>query len=90
MKRLSIAPPTSRRKSGAASLEDHNARKVLEQLDQDTTLVLQDIDKNISRANAIINDKLKPVIQEYGVESWKVWHNSGFWKKFLSNQPMWC
>ncbi|CAD1811410.1 DASH complex subunit Ask1 family protein [Candida parapsilosis] len=83
MKRLSIAPPTSRRKSGAASSEDHNARKVLEQLDQDTTLVLQDIDKNISRANAIINDKLKPVIQEYGVESWKVWHNSGFWKKFF-------
>lgn len=83
MKRLSIAPPTSRRKSGAVSLEDRNARKVLEQLDQDTTLVLQDIDKNISRANAIINDKLKPVIQEYGVESWKVWHNSGFWKKFF-------
>ncbi|KAI5970087.1 ASK1 [Candida margitis] len=83
MKRLSIAPPTSRRKSGAASSEDYNARKVLEQLDQDTTLVLQDIDKNISRANAIINDKLKPVIQDYGVESWKVWHNSGFWKKFF-------
>ncbi|KAG5418885.1 ASK1 [Candida metapsilosis] len=83
MKRVSIVTPTTRRKSGAASSEDYNARKVIEQLDQDTTLVLQDIDKNISRANAIINDKLKPVIQDYGVESWKVWHNSGFWKKFF-------
>ncbi|KAI5962130.1 ASK1 [Candida pseudojiufengensis] len=83
MKRLSIAPPSSRRKSTFLSSEDYNARKVLEQLDQDTTLILQEIDKNISRANAIINDKLKPVLQEYGVESLKVWNNTSFWKKFF-------
>ncbi|KAI5949873.1 ASK1 [Candida jiufengensis] len=83
MKRLSIAPPSSRRKSALLSSEDYNARKVLEQLDQDTTLVLQEIDKNISRANAIINDKLKPILQDYGAESLKVWNNTSFWKRFF-------
>ena len=48
MKRYSIAPTSSRRKSAIdATLPESNlpARQILEQLDQDTTFVLQEIDK---------------------------------------------
>ena len=86
MKRYSIAPTSSRRKSAIdATLPESNlpARQILEQLDQDTTFVLQEIDKNISRANTVINDKIKPMIQEYAFQSWKVWENTGFWKHFF-------
>ncbi|CAX41998.1 conserved hypothetical protein [Candida dubliniensis CD36] len=86
MKRYSIAPTSSRRKSAIdATLPETNlpARQILEQLDQDTTFVLQEIDKNISRANTVINDKIKPMIQEYALQSWKVWENTGFWKHFF-------
>ncbi|CAK9441142.1 uncharacterized protein LODBEIA_P50110 [Lodderomyces beijingensis] len=84
MKRLSIAPSASRRKSGI-SLEDQKARQELEQLDQDTTLVLQGIDKSLSRANAIINGKLKSVLQEYIVQSSRINQHCGFWKKFFES-----
>lgn len=91
MKRYSIIPTSSRRKSGVnvtASDSALPARQILDQLDQDTTFVLQEIDKNISRATAVINDKIIPMLQEYDAQSSKVWENTGFWKHFLSNQRM--
>lgn len=86
MKRYSIVPTSSRRKSGVNSTSlDSNlpARQILDQLDQDTTFVLQEIDKNISRATAVINDKIIPMLQEYDAQSSKVWENTGFWKHFF-------
>ncbi|CAI5759596.1 unnamed protein product [Candida verbasci] len=87
MKRLSIPPPSSsKRKSSSSNNKDddlHAARQILEQLDQDTTSVLQDIDKNISRANQIINDRIIPAVKGYAIESQKVWENAGFWKHFF-------
>ncbi|KAK6454795.1 DASH complex subunit ask1 [Scheffersomyces xylosifermentans] len=87
MKRYSIAPLSSRRKSAMNSTynEDSNsdAREELERLEQETTLVLQEIDKNISRGNAVINDRLIPIIKDYSIESKKVWNNAGFWKYFF-------
>lgn len=86
MKRYSIAPSSSRRKSTINPNEDTAAaREELEKLEQETTLVMQEIDKNISRANAVINDRLIPTIKEYSEESKKVWNNAGFWK-FLFEQ----
>lgn len=86
MKRYSIIPTSSRRKSGVnvtASDSALPARQILDQLDQDTTFVLQEIDKNISRATAVINDKIIPMLQEYDAQSSKVWENTGFWKTFF-------
>lgn len=86
MKRYSIIPTSSRRKSGVnvtASDSALPARQILDQLDQDTTFVLQEIDKNISRATAVINDKIIPMLQEYDAQSSKVWENTGFWKHFF-------
>ena len=82
MKRLSIAPGSVRRTSKIL-LEDQKAREILEQLDQDTTIVLQDIDRKLSRANAILNDLIKPTISEYMKESSKIKQSTGFWKKFF-------
>jgi DASH complex subunit ASK1 len=84
MRRYSIAPSSSRRKSTINPNEDTAAaREELEKLEQETTLVMQEIDKNISRANAVINDRLIPTIKEYSMESKKVWDNAGFWKFFF-------
>ncbi|KAK6203541.1 DASH complex subunit ask1 [Scheffersomyces amazonensis] len=91
MKRYSIAPSSSRRKStirpsfgdDSGNSSNSSAREELERLEQETTLVLQEIDKNISRANAIINDRLIPIIKDYSEESKKVWNNAGFWKVFF-------
>ncbi|KAG2735315.1 hypothetical protein G9P44_001529 [Scheffersomyces stipitis] len=88
MKRYSIAPSSSRRKSAAASAYNDDsafARQELERLEQETTLVLQEIDKNISRANSVINDRLIPVIKDYSSETRKVWNNAGFWKYFFEH-----
>lgn len=55
----------------------------LERLEQETTLVLQEIDHNLSRANAIINDKMFPIFKKYAAATGKVWESVGFWKSFL-------
>lgn len=55
----------------------------LERLEQEITLVLQEIDKNLSKANAVINDKIYPVLKNYGKASSKVWSNVNFWKFFM-------
>lgn len=55
----------------------------LERLEQETTLVLQEIDHNLSRANAIINDKMFPILKKYAAATGKVWESAGFWKSFL-------
>lgn len=55
----------------------------LERLEQETTIVLQEIDKNLSDSNAIINDKIFPVIRKYSKSSESVWQNVGFWKHFF-------
>ncbi|EMG48264.1 hypothetical protein G210_1181 [Candida maltosa Xu316] len=84
MKRYSVAPSSSRRKSNVMGSDGIiPPGQILEQLDQDTTLVLQQIDRNLSRANTIINNKIKPMLQEYGIQSSKVWENAGFWKHFF-------
>lgn len=93
MKRYSIAPSLARRKSTAnpsgsqSGLGESNDRLSatleLERLEQETTIVLQEIDKNLSDSNAIINDKIFPVIRQYSKSSESVWNNVGFWKRFF-------
>lgn len=81
-------PMSTRRKStvsvarGARLLEESPALE-LERLEQETTLVLQEIDKNLSHANAVINDKMVPILRRYATATSQVWTNVGFWKHFL-------
>ena len=92
MKRYSIAPSSSRRKSTANinaggrlddNIDGESATLELERLEQETTLVLQEIDKNLSKANAVINDKIYPILKKYATSSGNVWNNVNFWKYFL-------
>lgn len=88
MKRYSIASSSSRRKSVKEDLrETHSASQSatleLERLEQEITITLQEIDKNLSKSNAIINDKIYPVLKNYGKSSAKVWNNVNFWKYFM-------
>ncbi|GEQ69163.1 hypothetical protein JCM33374_g2834 [Metschnikowia sp. JCM 33374] len=62
---------------------DESAALELERLEQETTLVLQEIDHNLSHANAVINDKMFPVLKKYAAATSKVWENVGFWKNFM-------
>lgn len=55
----------------------------LERLEQEITLVLQEIDHNLSQANAVINDKMVPILRRYAAATSQVWTNVGFWKHFL-------
>lgn len=55
----------------------------LERLEQETTLVLQEIDYNLSKANAVINDKMFPILKKYAAASSKIWESVGFWKSFM-------
>lgn len=55
----------------------------LERLEQETTLVLQEIDHNLSKANAIIDDKMFPILKKYATATGKVWESVGFWKSFM-------
>lgn len=84
MKRYSIAPTSARKSMIKPMDEETKAIKVeLEKVEQETTLILQEIDKNISRGNSVINDRLIPIIKQYSQQSKKVWSNSGFWKSFF-------
>ncbi|OBA19920.1 hypothetical protein METBIDRAFT_32943 [Metschnikowia bicuspidata var. bicuspidata NRRL YB-4993] len=62
---------------------DDSAALELERLEQETTLVLQEIDHNLSRANSVINDKMFPVLKKYSAATGKIWENVGFWKHFM-------
>lgn len=55
----------------------------LERLEQETTLVLQEIDRNLSQANAVITDKILPVLTKYHSALSNVWGNVSFWKRFV-------
>lgn len=92
MKRYSIAPSSSRRKStinpnlnlkGDDNIDGESATLELERLEQEITLVLQEIDKNLSKSNAVINDKIFPILKKYAGSSSNVWNNVNFWKYFL-------
>ncbi|CAH2354419.1 hypothetical protein CLIB1423_16S02256 [[Candida] railenensis] len=92
MKRYSIVSSSTRRKSTATAgsskneeniLKDEPATLELERLEQEITLSLQEIDKNLSKSNAIINDKIFPVLKNYGRSSSQVWQNVNFWKYFM-------
>ncbi|CUM63679.1 uncharacterized protein PRCAT00001263001 [Priceomyces carsonii] len=85
MKRYSIAPSSSRRRStiNPNFTEAGTSRAELEKLEQETTLVLQEIDKNLSKANSIINDRIFPILKEYSNSSDDVWSNVSFWKYFF-------
>lgn len=92
MKRYSIAPSSSRRKStinpnlnlkGDENIDGESATLELERLEQEITLVLQEIDKNLSKSNAVINDKIFPILKKYAASSSNVWNNVNFWKYFL-------
>lgn len=65
------------------SSSTRNSAIELEHLEQETTLVLQEIDHNLSRANAIINDKMFPILKKYAAATGKVWESVGFWKSFM-------
>lgn len=75
----------SRRKSTVhiGRPRDDSPALELERLEQATTLVLQEIDHNLSRANTIINDAVFPVLQKYAAASAHAWAHAGFWKHFL-------
>ncbi|QEL60016.1 hypothetical protein CJJ09_002105 [Candidozyma auris] len=64
---------------------DLSAHVELERLEQETTLVLQEIDRNLSQANAVISDKILPVLTSYHSASSNVWKNVSFWKKFVED-----
>lgn len=91
MKRYSIAPSSARRKSTynpAVYSDDtindrENATLELQQLEQAITSTLQDIDKNLSKSNAILNDKIFPIIRQYSQSTEDVWKNVNFWKYFF-------
>ena len=86
MKRYSIAPGLTRRKSahvGSGTGSDPAATLELEKLEQEITLTLQEIDKNLSKANAVISEKMFPILAKYAQSSQKVWNNANFWKYFL-------
>lgn len=85
MKRYSIAPGLTRRKSAhvAGTGSDPAATLELEKLEQEITLTLQEIDKNLSKANAVISEKMFPILAKYAQSSQKVWSNANFWKYFL-------
>lgn len=55
----------------------------LEKLEQEITLVLQQIDTNLSRSNSIINDRLFPILRKYATLTSAAWNNVSFWKYFL-------
>lgn len=57
----------------------------LERLEQETTLVLQEIDRNLSKANSVITDKIFPVLSRYSAATSNVWQNVSFWKKFYED-----
>lgn len=63
-------------------VDDSPARE-LERLEQETTLVLQEIDHNLLRANNVINDKMFPALKKYAAATGDVWTNVGFWKHFF-------
>lgn len=86
MKRYSVAPSSARRKSTInPGIIDNTAaaRAELEKLEQETTLVLQEIDKDLSRANAVINDCIFPLLKKYSNLTEDVWNNVRFWKYFF-------
>lgn len=62
---------------------EKSAALVLEQLEQETTLVLQEIDRNLSTANAVINDKIFPILKRYSTVTDKVLGAAGFWKTLM-------
>lgn len=62
---------------------DESPALELERLEQETTLVLQEIDQNLSHANAVINDRMIPILRKYALATQQVWTNVGFWKRFL-------
>lgn len=64
---------------------DLSAHVELERLEQETTLVLQEIDRNLSQANAVISDKILPVLTSYHSALSNVWKNVSFWKKFVED-----
>ena len=77
----------SRRKSTvhvarAREQEDSPALE-LERLEQASTLLLQEIDHNLSRANAIIGDSIFPVLKKYAAATAQASSHVGFWKHFL-------
>lgn len=68
---------------GDDNLDGESATLELERLEQEITLVLQEIDKNLSKSNAVINDKIFPILKKYAASSSNVWNNVNFWKYFL-------
>lgn len=62
---------------------DLSAHIELERLEQETTLVLQEIDRNLSQANAVITEKVLPILSRYHSALSSVWNNVSFWKKFV-------
>lgn len=57
----------------------------LERLEQETTLVMQEIDRNLSKANGVITDKIFPMLTRYHKATSDVWKNTSFWKKFVED-----
>lgn len=55
----------------------------LDKLEQSITLTLQEIDHNFSRAHAIVNSSILPIVEKYAQHSIAVWEGSQFWKKIF-------
>ncbi|KAG7193318.1 DASH complex subunit ask1 [Scheffersomyces spartinae] len=91
MKRYSIAPSTHRRKTTIDPDYNHaieRAKEELERLDQEKTLVLQEIDRSLSQANNVINHKIFPVLKKYSQTCDEIKNNSSFWKYFFEQSAL--
>lgn len=80
-KRKSIFTPPSNQTGNYNSTQKQALE--LEKLEQEITLTLQDIDRNLSKSNKVINDSLIPVIKNYAQSSRNVWNSVSFWKSFF-------
>ncbi|KAH3668019.1 hypothetical protein OGAPHI_001773 [Ogataea philodendri] len=78
----------SRRSFYFSSSSSSTRSQELEQLskiEQEITLTLQEIDKNLSNANSIINESVIPRLGKFRSSSSKIWSNVEFWKSFFEN-----
>ncbi|POS87316.1 hypothetical protein EPUL_000709 [Erysiphe pulchra] len=55
----------------------------LDKLEQSITLTLQEIDHNFSRAHAIVNSSILPIVEKYATHSNAVCEGSQFWKRIF-------
>ncbi|KAG7881839.1 hypothetical protein KL937_001462 [Ogataea polymorpha] len=88
LKIITTRTRTMSRRSFYFSSSSSTRSQELEQLskiEQEITLTLQEIDKNLSVSNSIINESVIPRLAKSRHSSSKIWSNVEFWKTFFEN-----